>query len=353
MPPAGWSTRWLRMLAAVSLAAFLAACGSSDDDGPQIRRLIAFGDSISDIGTYQVGPIAALGGGQCTVNPGPNWSQRVATEIGYSMSPHYNGGFGYPAVECVEPKCSNWAMGGGRVTLRPGFKEAPDGSAQLSYSVKNQIDRHLELFKGFDNNDLISVQAGGNDVFFQLQSIPGMLQSGMTLDQAAATVVTALATAGAELAAHVKNDIIARGGQMVMVWDLFDIALTPYGQSVDAQTRALITAMTDAFNAQLYAGLSGSVAKIFPARQTLQDWVAAPGDYGYSNATIPACSVEKIFVLTGGLDSDGTSLFCSAQTLIDGDTSRFLFADGVHPAPYTHQRIAEDFLAALHTHGWR
>jgi len=353
MPPAGWSTRWLRTLAALSLAAILAACGSSDDDGPQIRRLIAFGDSISDMGTYQVGVVAALGGGQFTVNPGPNWTQRVATELGYTMSPHYTGGFGYPAVECVEAKCSNWAMGGSRVALRPGYYEAPDGSAQLAYSVKNQIDRHLELFKGFDNNDLISVQAGGNDIFYQLESIPGMLQSGMTLDQAAATVVTALATAGAELAAHVKNDIIAKGGRMVVVWDLFDMAASPYGQSVDAQTRALITAMVDAFNAQLYAGLSGSPAKIFPARQTLDGWTSNPAVYGYSNAAIPACSVDKILVLTGGLIDNGSSLFCSAQTLIDGDTSRFMFADGVHPAPYTHQLIAENFLAAVHAYGWR
>jgi len=353
LPPAGGAARWLRTLAALSLAAILAACGSGDDDGPQIRRLITFGDSISDMGTYQVGAIAALGGGQFTVNPGPNWTQRVADELGYTISPHYTGGFGYPALECVEPKCSNWAMGGSRVTLRPGFREAPDGSTQLSYSVKNQIDRHLELFKGFDNNDLISLQAGGNDLFVQLESIPAMIQGGMTVEQAAATVVIAMGTAGAELASHVKNDILARGAKMVVVWELFDIAGTPFGQSLDAQSRALITAMTEAFNGQLYAGLSGSAAKIFPARQLLQAWLDNPGNYGFSDATIPACSAEKIFVLTQGQVADGSSLFCSEQTLLDVDTSRFLFADAVHPAPYTHQLVAENFLAAVHTYGWR
>ena len=64
--------------AAVLLAATLAACGGGDgDQTPRVAysKMVSFGDSLSDVGSYRVGAIAQLGGGEYSINgsAGVNW----------------------------------------------------------------------------------------------------------------------------------------------------------------------------------------------------------------------------------------------------------------------------------------
>ena len=81
---------------ALLAAAILSACGSSDGDNhvtqppkPKFASQVSFGDSLSDVGTYAAGPIAALRGGKYTINgdntainaslTGKNWTELMAT----------------------------------------------------------------------------------------------------------------------------------------------------------------------------------------------------------------------------------------------------------------------------------
>src|SRR5205085_4744659 len=80
--------RFLRTKLAVAGAVMvLAACGggSGGDQSTHVQfsSLVSFGDSLSDVGTYRVGAIAAIGGGQFTVNgPAPtNCTERLAADI--------------------------------------------------------------------------------------------------------------------------------------------------------------------------------------------------------------------------------------------------------------------------------
>ena len=57
-----------------------------------------------------------------------------------------------------------------------------------------------------------------------------------------------MATAGAELAALVKTQIVANGANFVVVNNLPDIAVTPFALAQPASTQALIKAMVAAFN---------------------------------------------------------------------------------------------------------
>ena len=89
--------------AAMGAALLVAACGGGGD-GNQTPRvaftsMVSFGDSLSDVGTYRVGPIAAAGGGRFTVNPGvvttPTiWTEYVALQIGLTSCAARSGGFG-------------------------------------------------------------------------------------------------------------------------------------------------------------------------------------------------------------------------------------------------------------------
>ena len=58
----------LGWLAAAVAAAVLAACGGGGDGDqtPHVKygKLVSFGDSLSDVGSYKVGVVAQLGGSE-------------------------------------------------------------------------------------------------------------------------------------------------------------------------------------------------------------------------------------------------------------------------------------------------
>jgi phospholipase/lecithinase/hemolysin len=51
-------------------------------------------------------------------------------------------------------------------------------------------------------------------------------------------------------------------------------------------------------------------------------------------------------------DAQGSSLVCNSSNLIAGDTSRYLFADSVHPTPYGHKLLAQLVTKELILAGW-
>src|SRR5690606_35165500 len=88
-------------------AALVSACGGDDNSPapvpvpvppvepapkPHFSAQISFGDSLSDVGTYAVGTVKALGGGKFTINgdntrlnpafTGLNWTEVLAARLG-------------------------------------------------------------------------------------------------------------------------------------------------------------------------------------------------------------------------------------------------------------------------------
>jgi len=51
------------------------------------RQMVVFGDSLSDVGTYQVGFIAQVGGGKFTTNPGPVWAETLGVLLRARVTP--------------------------------------------------------------------------------------------------------------------------------------------------------------------------------------------------------------------------------------------------------------------------
>ena len=56
---------------------------ASGQTRPGFSSLVSFGDSLSDVGTYQVGTVAALGGGKFTVNGSGAriWTEKLASTV--------------------------------------------------------------------------------------------------------------------------------------------------------------------------------------------------------------------------------------------------------------------------------
>ena len=115
-------------LAAVAAALLVAACGGGGGQSVSSKvgfnALVSFGDSLSDVGTYKVGTVAALGGGKYTVNSATalNWTEVIAADYGLptpcSAQTGLKGmaaqGFSVPVTN--HPGCTNYAQGGARVT---------------------------------------------------------------------------------------------------------------------------------------------------------------------------------------------------------------------------------------------
>ena len=372
---------------AVSLgAAFLvAACGGSDK--VTFSSMVSFGDSLSDVGTYKVGTVAALGGGLYTVNgisgamwsnptPSKNWTELVSASIGQTAPcPAQTGldgdatqGFFVPVVN--HSACRNYAQGGSRVThpVGPGNKLLGAGNAtlgQLTVPVMTQISNHLGTVGGsFSGQELVTVAAGANDIFINLATIAPTVAflvtpggGGLDLQTATSTAsnaaVTAMATAGAELAGYIKTQILGKGARYVIVVNVPDVSKTPFAYGQDAATQDLINRMSATFNTQLQTGLNGANVRIADAYSDIRNQAANPALYGLTNVTTPACN------LTAPVPNAlGSSLVCTVATtsatgnVIPGDTSHYLFSDTVHPSPYGYKLFADLVSAELSKAGW-
>jgi phospholipase/lecithinase/hemolysin len=374
-------------IAALFSAALIAGCGG--DDKVQFGSVVSFGDSVSDAGSYQVGTIAALGGGKFTVNgpDGLTWTEVLARQVGVpaqcaaqtGMLPN-NGVTGAPVQNFAN--CFNYAQGSSRVSssgtgpngvaLQTAFGEQNLGF--MAISLKAQIENHLAKTGGsFGPIDLVTVNAGGNDIFMQLGAVGSAFGGGAaavatgtvagwsnaTLDAvarggqdavnaASAAAVGAMAQAGAELAGYVKSMIVGKGARYVLVRNLGDPNLTAYGATLDDATKGLVTAMTQAFNTQLEDGLAGTSAVIlFDDYDFSQSVVANPASYGFSNITVQSCGPNAFG------NPNGASIVCNTGNLIAGDTSRYAFADSVHPTPYAHQVAADVAMQLMRDAGWQ
>ena len=172
-------------LTILSAVAVLAGCsGGGSTAGDQTLKAkysaqISFGDSMIDVGTYAVGTIAALGGGQFTVNSpdAKNWTALMAAQFGLpapcaaQTSLDGDPAQGFSVMPPVNHAgCTGYAQGGARVTNPIGIGNKLTGGANaslgfLTVPVIQQIQNHLNLNGGkFNDDEIVFVMAGGNDV---------------------------------------------------------------------------------------------------------------------------------------------------------------------------------------------
>jgi len=187
-------------------------------------------------------------------------------------------------------------------------------------------------------------------VFLNLATFQAQVNGGLPLETAKQNALNAMATAGAELATYIKQQIVAKGATHVVLVTLPDISETPmgYGYAQTPGIPALLQGMTVAFNTALTTGDTGvqntSGVLIADLYTQNKDQTAHPAQYGVTNVTDQACDHAKL-----AWDS---SLVCSTATLIDGDTSHYAFADGVHPTPYGYKLIAQFVTDRMLKAGW-
>ena len=144
--------------------------------------------------------------------------------------------------------------------------------------------------------------------------------------------------AGAELAGYIKALVLANGAKTVIVVNLPNVSLTPFGISQGAQGQGFTNLMVTTFNDQLKAGLAGSGAVLADAYAESTNQASNPAPYGLSNVKNAACGTNAL---------GGTALVCNASNVIAGDVSRYQYADDVHPTPYGYELLAKFVLSEM------
>lgn len=402
-------------LCALGTALVLAGCGGGGESSilniPQARysNMVIFGDSLSDVGTYKVGAIAAAGGGKYTINSptAKNWTEVVAAQYNLAAPCAAQTGYfsiipGIPAVAVQNsPSCRNYAQGSSRVSnpagpysvaiqqaiitsaLRSGATQAQANQAAIAADfglgitalpIVNQMANHLANAGGsYDGKELVTILAGGNDVFLNLGGVAGAAAGGASAVGAAqfagwsagvqATVaaggaaavgaaqqaaVAGMTQAGAELAAAITAQVIGKGAKYVLVANLPDVSQTPYAAPFDAATKGFIRMLVNNFNASVKAGLSGKSEVIFVDLYVQsQDQFANPSKYGLSNVTNRACAT-----FSTANPVAPSSLGCTNASLIPGDTSKYLFSDDVHLTPLGYELIAQAVINSVAAAKW-
>ncbi|WP_317202020.1 SGNH/GDSL hydrolase family protein [Janthinobacterium sp.] len=436
---------------AVLTAAVLAGCGGNGSSGGdqtvkiKYSAQVAFGDSLSDVGSYAVGGVKDAGGGKFTINgdytsvnselTGKNWTELMAAQLGLPAPCAAQTGLtgdpalGFAVAVVNHSGCFGYAQGGSRVAdvVAPGNGV---GVGALALPVAGQIQLHLAAVGGkFKGDEAVFVTVGGNDTSGQLAKLAadaagvgakafatnlvGALAAGATNPATAAVAigtalaiesarpghtdttvvgaavgaaavqpgnaavgnpavfqpivaaaklaggkagadyaagagavaaVTAMATAGAQTVALVKDQIVAKGANYVIVNNLPDFGNAPVGKSKTPEVQTLINTMVAAFNKQLLDGLTGnSKVLLVDLYKISHDQIVNPGPYGLTNTTTQACLPNAY---------DNSALFCTGKTLIAGDVSHYMFADDRHPTPFEYSLIARYVAEQMIVRGW-
>jgi outer membrane lipase/esterase len=373
----------LSAISALVGAALLAACGGGGSDQTlNVGKVVSFGDSLSDLGTYAVATsIAGTGappffGGRFTTNThtgytaasntntANTWVDWVAAKVSVPITQAMLG-FATTRIPCpaalsipaLASNCTAYGMGGSRVSNANGWKHS--GGA-LTDPLTTQVAAHLAKFGGFADNDIVFAWTGGNDFLVQMDD----LTNGLI---APATALANMQTAGTELATLLKTQVVANGATRVAALTLPDPGFTPDYAALPAANKAFLTQMTAAYNSGLTTGLSGSNVQIIDAAAWFAGVIAQPSASGFANATGKACDAAKIAAVTGGLVTDGSALACNAapaglftaaglpnlNTLTTGaDPATWFFADGFHPSTGGHKAFGNFVISKIKAFGW-
>ena len=372
---------------AVAAAAFLAGCGGNGagNQTPRVAftQMVNFGDSLSDVGTYDVGVVKLQGGGHFSVNGADatgllytNWTEFLAATLQLPQPCAAETGLmpvqgAVPIVGDETPTfhdasnggtCTNYAQGGSRVTLQPGpgnkllFNPADPTTAgnalgALTIPVHDQIQNYIDHDHTFSATALVTVMAGANDVFIQTATVQAEVTGGMPQATAVGGAITAMTQAADDLANDVNTMILANGAKHVVVVNVPDASLTPQAIASGAAGQALTKQLIVTFNTELAAKLqAGPSLLLVDSFTTSEQQVADMAQFGLTNVTTPVCTSTSSLLCTKNTLISAVAPAASAAPATAANT--YEYADGVHPTPYGYRLLAELVGEQMAIKGW-
>lgn len=284
--------------------------------GQQVDDVVVFGDSLSDSGN-----IPGLSGGVNFPPSPPYADNRFSNGPVYTeLLPGLLGGAFDPSL--------NFAVGGaltGTDNLnsdRPSLLPGSDLSGVVLPGIETQVDGFLAGGGRLDDDDLVIVYGGANDIFVAAGSA-----ASLPADQIPDLVQSTATTAAGNIAASALK-LNAAGGRTFILPNLPDLGETPNFAAGGADSIALGAGFTRAHNLALNQAAvrvqeqTGANVVLFDINGIFDDIQANPERYGIANTT-EAC-IDVLACLAGD----------------QATQNQFLFFDGVHPTAGVHAQVA-------------
>ncbi|MEO7251983.1 MAG: autotransporter domain-containing protein [Arenimonas sp.] len=308
----------------LSSAVAVALAFSGATQAQSFSDFVIFGDSLSDAGQYAAlpPPLISFGEGSFTTNDDPVWAQLLGAELGFDITAANAGG-------------TDYAWGGAPTDAPflcvPTTLPCQTGAQQIdAYFGNPSTGGHA------DPNALYAVWLGANNIFNAVGNPATAAASVSTSVQQEIALLGSLQAAGANYIIVVNLPDIGKAPQFTNPV-LFPDTATPANSNGVSQLVAL-------YNATLNAGL-GTLANgiiAVDAYGLLNDVLADPGLYGFTNTTDTACDLGQV----------SSSLFCNTSTMVSPDANQnYVFADGVHPTGAGHAIFAQAVLSELRAPG--
>ncbi|MFZ3142614.1 autotransporter domain-containing protein [Psychrobacter glacincola] len=275
-----------------------------------------FGDSLTDGGYFSPitqGKLGIKESGQFTTNPDNTWATSFAEQLGTTSVANTVGS---------AQTGNNYAIGGARAGV--DIVNTDFGVNIPVASVNTQVNGYLANNK-VDPNGIYVVWGGAND----------LLAAAATGNPASAVNIVSLAV---KSQVDTINTLKNNGANYILVPNIPDIGLTPTAIAAGAGFQSSGTLLANMYNQSMYNGAVATGANIIPLDtfSLLQQVVANPTAYGFTNVTQPACRTPS-------------SLVCGSSNLVvPGANESYFFADGIHPSGRAHQLIA-DYASAVVT----
>ena len=305
-----------RYLAGAITAALLFSSAAS---AGQFDKVVVFGDSLSDAGNISLATAPQIQPPlRFTTNPGVTSAEIVAANLGLPITPSLLGG-------------TDYAFGGAGLNNNVTAGPIP--------TLPQQLQMYLASTGGkADSRALYQVWGGANDIFFL---------TGTSTDP---NVLAAGTVAAATTEVKLLGQLQASGAKYVVVYNLPDIGKTPESIAGGPAAEAGGTQLALAFNGVINAGitqLSNNGLNVIPVNTfaLLNEVIANPSAYGFTNVTQPACGAGSSSVQCGPA---GSGL---PYTYAAGTNQTYLFADGVHPTTAAHALLGQYVTSLLRAPG--
>lgn len=298
-----------RALGAVAAlaTALLAACGGGEQTTHfRASRVVVFGDETSLIvdtkgdangSKYTVNATVSTTDLTLVCSANPNWVQSVAALYGL-----------------VFPECN---PGPNPVVAPTSRMRAALGARAADLGA--QIDAQ-QAASPLGAGDMVTVLVGQYDILAEYRNYPV---------QSEAQLIANVEAEGAEVGRQVNR--LADLGAKVILSSIIDVGVTPYAAAertanTDADRAALLTRMSQRFNASLRATIVNDGRKI--GLILLDEFVTTvakfPGLLGFTNASQGVCDLTKSTL------TPPSTLDCTTQTLIANGSAAYLWADNLH-----------------------
>ena len=312
----------IRLLAGAVAASLLFGSQAFAAD-TRFNNVVVFGDSLSDAGNVSLILDPTIQTTQrFTTNPGSTAAENVAKALGFTITPSLQGG-------------TDYAYGGA------GFVN--NATTLPIENIPQQFQQYFAATGGkADPRTLYQVWGGANDIFY------------LTDTYTDANTIAAGAAAAAQVEVKLLNGLQAAGAKYVVVYNLPDIGKTPDSIAGGAATVAGGTQISLVYNGILNSGiqqLSNNGLNVIPINTfaLINEVVANPAAYGFTNVTAPACGAGSSSVVCGPQGAtSGLFLYHYAP----GTNQTYLFADGVHPTTAADVMLGQYVMSVINAPGY-